>query len=370
MPTPIRDKRSPYWQYDFQRNKRRFYGSTGCAKKRDAQKFIDNILRKIALGLSDKPEISLDEACHLYWEDRGRHEESRKTTDYQLANLCNNIGANRLLSEIGLIQFRDFVNTRRESVSNASVNREWELARRVWRYAAKTYSVSAIEWGELKLKESQERIRELRADEEVRLFAKIPESLAPIVEFAILSGQRRSAIIGLRWDRLDWTQGEASIVNKGGGDHSFPLTIRMIELLLEQPKVDDCLFVFTYLCERPAPVRKDRPARRKGVRYPFSAQGWMRKWRKALKDAQIDDFRFHDLRHNDATRMVRRSGNLKAASTLLGHTDIRTTSRYAHVCKDDLREIMTATESRNITGQRLTALGINIEKTDSKEHME
>lgn len=367
MPKPIKDHRSPHWQYDFQRNKRRFYGSTLCTSKRDAQAFIDNLARKIALGINELPEITLDEACQVYWSNKGQHERSKKTTDYQLENICSIIGAKRFLSSINLDDFRNYVAKRRVQVSNASVNREWQLARRVWRHVAKTHDVSLIDWGDLRLEEPDERVRELKDDEERRLFDMLPDKLMAIVEFAILTGQRRSAVIDLRWDRIDWRHGEATIVNKGGNDHTIPLTGRILELLLEQPRVDDCPFVFTYVCERPSPARKDRPPRRKGVRYPFTQQGWQRQWRKALADAGVKDFRFHDLRHTSATRIMRSTGNLKAASALLGHTDIRTTSRYAHIGKDDLRNIMTATESRNNTGQRLTGLNVNVENSDAKE---
>lgn len=354
MPKPIKDERSPYWQYDFQRNKRRFYGSTGCTSKRKAQEFINKLLDKIAEGALDKPEISLDQACDAYWTDKGQYESASATTEYQLANLCEIIGKDRLLSEITLKNFRDYVARRRVQVSNASVNREWQLARRVWKHVSKTNAVSNIEWGELRLSEPTERVRELKQDEEQRLFEALPDSLKPVVEFAILSGQRRASIIALRWDGLNWQAGTATITQKRGKAHTFPLSDAMALLLLEQPQLDDCPFVFTYVCERPAPARKDRPARRKGVRYPFSVQGWERKWRKAKLDAGVTDFRFHDLRHTTATRIVRASGNFKAAGKLLGHTDIRTTSRYAHVEVDDLRDIMADTESRNNTGQRLT----------------
>lgn len=354
MPSPIKDQRSPYWQFDFQRNKRRFYGSTGCTSKRKAQEYINKLLDRIAAGTFDKADITLDMACAAYWENKGRHESSHVTTEYQLANLCNGLGKDKLLREITLKDFREYVAKRRAKVSPASVNREWQLARRVWKFAAHDYSVSSIEWGELRLDEPKERVRELRQDEEQRLFDALPDSLKPLVEFAILSGQRKSAVIGLRWDMIDWHNGLATIVNKGGAPHTFPLTQAMANLILEQPVVDDCPFVFTYVCERPAPKRKDRPARIKGERYPFSAQGWSRKWKKAKEAANVTDFRFHDLRHTTATRVLRTTGNIKAAGTLLGHTDIRTTSRYAHIQTEDLRQMMRDTESRNNTGQRLT----------------
>lgn len=354
MPKPLKDKRSPNWQYDFQRNGRRFYGSTGTANKRAAQKHIDALIDRIAEGTHGHGEITINEACDAYWQDKGQHERSHRTTEYQLANLVEGFGANTLLTSITIKEFRLYVAKRRAQVSNSSVNREWQLARRVWRHVAETHRVSTIKWGELKLDEPAERIRELSAAEETALFEQLPAALRPVVEFAILSGQRRSAVIGLRWDKIDWEANEATIINKGGDPHTFPLTPAMKALIAEQPTVTDCPFVFTYECERRSPKRKDRPARRKGLRYPFTLQGWQRKWRKALTDAGIGDFRFHDLRHTSATRIMRATGNIKAASKLLGHTDIRTTSRYAHVGMDDLRELMSGTEARNNTGKRLT----------------
>ena len=62
--------------------------------------------------------------------------------------------------------------------------------------------------------------------------------------------------------------------------------------------------------------------------------------RKALADAGIPDFRFHDLRHTFATRLLRKTGNLKLVSRLLGHTTVETTTRYAHVLDGDLQSAM------------------------------
>jgi integrase len=185
----------------------------------------------------------------------------------------------------------------------------------------------------------------LSADEESRLFEKLPANLVPIVEFALLSGQRRTAIIELRWSDVDLQAARAKVRAKGGGWHNFPLSPRMVAIIAAQPKV--CPQVFTYVCTRQAPRRADRPARQVGERYPFSKQGWARQWRKALERAGIEDYRFHDNRHTAATRNLRATGNLKGVQKLLGHTNIETTSRYAHALEDDVRAMLFATESRN-----------------------
>src|SRR5262249_22332816 len=58
--------------------------------------------------------------------------------------------------------------------------------------------------------------------------------------------------------------------------------------------------------------------------------------------AGVADFRIHDLRHTGATRTLRASKNLRAVKEMLGHADIKTTMRYAHVLVDDVAEAMTA----------------------------
>lgn len=372
-----KDPRSPYWQYDFQRNKQRFHGSTGCRTKRDAEKFESDLKRRVALGDDSRPVQTIDEACEAYWLDKGQHENNAATTKYQLANLCKLLGERKMIGDVRQADMRSFVAKRRATVSPASINRELALMQRVMKHARlagidipQPDTELAIKWKDLKLAEPRERVRELSGDEQRKLFEHLDDDLAAVVEFAILSGQRRGAIVGLLWENVDLGAGRARVHTKGDVWHVFPFTARMVEIVMGRPKVDDCPFVFTYKCQRPAPARKDRPPRRKGVRYPFSAEGWKRQWSAALNAAGITDFRFHDLRHTTATRTIRSSGNLKAAQKLLGHTDIATTARYAHVLEDDLRAIMADTESRNSYGAILQVEPETATKTAENDGVE
>lgn len=346
-----RTPKSPYWQYDFQRKGRRFHGSTGCTRKLDAQRYEGELKRKALLGQEVKPNITVDEACGTWWSTVGEQQRSHATSRYQLNNLIAGLGATVLLTDIGFAQLDLYVARRRAKVANASVNREAELARRVWRHAAdRGFDVPPIEWGKLLLREPKERVRELSATEEEALFTKLPDDLAALVEFALLSGQRRTAIVTLVWADVDLKGMRATVSTKGSVRHTFPLTPRMATIIANRPKVSPQ--VFTYVCQRPSPPRADRTRRLKGHRYPFSKQGWTRTWRTALKDAGIADFRFHDIRHTTGTRVLRATGNLKAVQKLLGHEDITTTARYAHAMEDDVREALLAAESRNSTGTR------------------
>lgn len=341
-----RPAKSPRYHFDFQWKGQRYHGSTGCSSKRDAERFEADYRRKVALGEKTRPTITVEEACTTWQEMVGDHKRSAKNTLYQLGFLIAGLGGRRMLHDLTFKDVQDYAARRRAMVSDASVNREVQLLRRVVRWTKpRGFDVPDIEWKGLLAPEPL-RIRELSADEEGRLFAALPDNLKPIVEFALLSGQRRSEIVTLRWADVDQTGQRATVSVKGGGRHTFPLSGRMLAIIKAQPKI--CPQVFTYVCLRPSPPRKDRPRRVKGERYPFSAGGWARQWKRALKDARIEDYRFHDNRHTAATRNLRATGNLKAVSKLLGHTNVTTTSRYAHALEDDVRAMLSATESRTI----------------------
>ena len=89
-------------------------------------------------------------------------------------------------------------------------------------------------------------------------------------------------------------------------------------------------FVFTYEAQRTI------EGRFKGERYPLTVSGVKTNWRRLRKAAGVSDFRFHDFRHDFATKLLRRSRNLKLTQKALNHSDIRTTLKYAHVLDDEV----------------------------------
>lgn len=338
-------KNSPYWHYDFKIQGRRFCGSTGQLSKKEARKTEAQKRKELSEG-PKADAVTLDTAASLYLDNAKATQASHNTTRYQLANLCDNLKGTSLLSEVRQQDFVGHVAKRRATVSNASVNREIQLARRLWKYASKKLNakVSSIEWSDLMLKEPRERIRELTSEEEERLYVALRPDLHDFVTFALVTGARRSAVINLRWSDIDKRAGIAKIIRKGGGTQSLPLTPALMALIDRQLVVGP--FVFTYVCQ------KSRGKRIRGERYPMTQNGWNKAWRAARAAAELEDFRFHDLRHTAATRLLRATKNLKVVQALLGHTDIGTTARYAHVQDEDVRDGLLAVESRNSTGTR------------------
>src|SRR6476660_1167581 len=55
-------------------------------------------------------------------------------------------------------------------------------------------------------------------------------------------------------------------------------------------------------------------------------------WKKHLKNAGIENFRWHDLRHTFASRLVMKGVDIYTVSKFLGHSSTEVTERYAHLC--------------------------------------
>lgn len=341
-------KASPFWHYDFVIAGTRFHGSAGTTSRRAAEAVEARLRTEAASSATRrKPALTLDHAAARYWNEVAKHQASAKTTEYQLANLCAGIGADTYLHDIAAPVLTTYVSKRRSKVSDASTNREIELLRRLLRRADRAWRVDVgepIDWKAILLHEPEGRVRELTQAEEARLFQHLRQDLHPLIRFAIMTGVRLQNAIALTWPQVDFDAGVIRLMTKsrkpGGEIHLIPLVPDLVALLSAE-RGRHPTRVFTY------EVARGRGERKRSTRRPFTLTGWRKAWSRALTQAGIADFRFHDLRHTAATRTLRASQNLKVVQTLLGHKDIATTSRYAHAMLDDVAAAMAATISRN-----------------------
>ena len=185
-----------------------------------------------------------------------------------------------------------------------------------------------------------ERVRELSEDEGDKLDAATREDLAPFFAFARASGLRLRECL-LRWSEIDWNARQITKLGKGGRRVTVPITETIREILwpLRGHHPD---FVFTYVAQR------TRDGRIKGAHYPLNYSGVQSCWQRVRKLAGVTGFRFHDHRHDFATKLLRETGNLKLVQKALNHRNIRSTLRYAHVLDSEVAEAMErVAKSRN-----------------------
>lgn len=357
-----RRKGSPYWQYDFTVAGLRFRGSTETADKEQA-KGIAAKHRASALNqqhFPTKESMTIGQAFGRYFEEVAEFQPSADDTFRQLDRMEKDFGSGALLSRVQDSQIAERIARRRSDtfrkhpISNATVNRETELLRRVYRRAVKVWNVdigAMPDWAGLLLPESAGRTRALTGSEVPALLdavqRRFPDLLAP-VRFSLMTGVRLMNALSLRWSQVDFDARRVMFRTKSKKPGGEILNIPIDGLLLTEIANQSGLhpeFVFTY------EVRRKRGPRLKGQRKPFTKTGWRKDWKKALEDAGIDDFRWHDLRHTYATGALQRTRDIYMVKRMLGHRDIRSTERYAHVLDQDLRAGMEATARHILDAQ-------------------
>ena len=167
-------------------------------------------------------------------------------------------------------------------------------------------------------------------DEVERLEAATRDDYAPLFAFAMATGMRQSECL-LKWSEVNWDARQIRKSGKGKRPVMVPITETIREILWplrgQHPE-----FVFTYLA-----VRTHR-GWVKGRRYPITLAGLRAHWHRLREVAGVTGFRFHDFRHDVATKALRETRNLKLVQRMLNHADIRHTLRYAHVLDEEVAE--------------------------------
>ena len=298
--------------------------------------------------------MSFDIAADRYWMEAGQHS---KETDLEpnIARLVEWIGADTPLAEIHDDMLARLVARRRREprreapkfglVSAATVNRTvTQLLRRILTRARKKWRIPLSvepDWAGHILKEPAERTRELRFDEEAAIESVERGDYRPARLLAQATGLRRREVVSLTWSQVDWGAGIIRVVQKGDKPHVIPITTEITDILLPL-RGHHHTHVFTFVAKRTRTCAKSGNRYERGTRYPITYQGWGTTFARTRKKAGVEDLRIHDLRHTGATRTLRASKNLRAVKEMLGHTDIKTTMRYAHALVDDVAEAMIA----------------------------
>lgn len=175
-----------------------------------------------------------------------------------------------------------------------------------------------------KPKESRGRVRFLSDDERARLLKACKESsnphLYPAVVLALSTGMRSGEIMGLTWDVVDLNRGRAILhETKNGERRAVAITGHALEVVKEMSKVRriDSNLLF--------PSKENTPQK------PQKPMNLRLDWVAALKVADIQDFRFHDLRHSAASYLAMNGASLAEIAEVLGHKTLQMVKRYAHL---------------------------------------
>lgn len=180
----------------------------------------------------------------------------------------------------------------------------------------------------VKVAKRTERERFLSVAEVAKLFQKlnalvadgsVPRDHGDIIRLLLLTGARKTEIVGLRWSEVDIERRRLVLpperTKAGGktGDRRIHLPTAATMILGATSKRRGSPYVFT------------------AIRGVGPTNGLQKSWSRVRTAAGIPDVRIHDLRHSFASLAAADGASLLMIQKALGHADSRTTQRYAHL---------------------------------------
>jgi integrase len=224
----------------------------------------------------------------------------------------------RALREIVPGDVERYKARRIREVSPATVNRELMFLKRLFNLALGDGKAERNPVREVKFfKEDNERVRWLTDEEEPRLRAGLGEREWPKVSFALNTGFRQANQFGLPWSDVNFETGVVTARGSKSGDtYHVPMNQELRDLLRGLESRLKSAWVFPSL----------------NGKSPLNATNYVnRVFAPAVERAGIANFRWHDLRHTFASRLVMAGVDLSTVRELMGHKTISMTQRYAHL---------------------------------------
>jgi integrase len=200
----------------------------------------------------------------------------------------------------------------------ATVNREMStlskalnIAKNEWEWIREN-PLSRVQ----KEREDNKRQRWLLEEEEKLLLAVCPDWLRDVVTFAIYTGMRQGEIINLEWKDVDMFRKCVILLKtKNKEPRTIPLADTALEVIKRRSKFRNLKVRTVFLSVTGGKIEQAKLGK---------------KFRRALEEAGITNFRFHDLRHTFGSRLAQAGADLFHIARLMGHKNISTTMRYLH----------------------------------------
>ncbi|MHB8174257.1 MAG: tyrosine-type recombinase/integrase [Nitrospirota bacterium] len=319
--------------------------STGEKVKEKARSVERNLLKELALVEQKplpffKPEPANAEEASFkdVWEKYMSEEATLNAPGtFERAKQCAKnflplIGDLKLSAITPSVLNQYKVKRLKDGVCLATVAKELKFVQRVFSLCKREWELlehSPFERFEVPAV-NNELTRYLQPGQLEKLLTAAPEWLRPIIQVARLTGIRRGNLAALTWQQVDLTHKTLFLGQTKNGD---PLLVPLVDEAFGTFKAlhkskSSCPFVFHMEGKQLLPEQ--------------ISQAFIR----TCKKADITNFRFHDLRHDFATRLVKKGVELYRVGKLLAHRTVTMTKRYAHLNIDDLRDAVSVLNNR------------------------
>ncbi|MEX0900328.1 MAG: site-specific integrase [Gammaproteobacteria bacterium] len=265
--------------------------------------------------------ITFKEVLERYLRDVAPSKRGGVIEEYQLRRLRRHPIVGLPVGKLKPADLGAYRDQRLREVSAGTVRRELGIV-------SVALEIARREWGLIETNPARDvrfppsprprtRRLEARHREGDRLLAACAASheplLLPVVEFAIETAMRRGEILSLVWEHVDLARRTAMLPEtKNGHLRVVPLSSRAVEVLEELPP------------QTAGPV------------FPLTVPTLKRQFARAVKLAGLEDFRFHDLRHEATTRLFEKGLAMMEVASITGHRDPRKLRGYTHLAAEAL----------------------------------
>lgn len=348
---------SKYWYMQFQFNGEMHIRSTRTTNKKTAEQM--EVEWKAQLHAQQyrgrKPRISLADAFQQYKVAKKGIASYANLLAHE-AVLFRLLPMKKCIDEITAHDLERFKQARiNEGVGAEIIKYGLLLVRGTWKFSKKLgYQVSDLEFPTVKIpkvplrylssEEESRLLRELAPDREgpgLKPMAERSEELKRVMQDAydlvillLDTGARYSEIANIEWQRIDLAERAIYLWrSKVENETVLYMTDRVFEVLCRREKTKTGPYVFS---------------NREGEARGYCTQSI----RKAILRAGLKRCRVHTLRHTLASRLVQNGMSVYEVREILGHSDIKTTMRYAHLesrqVTSKARDVINQLNQRNI----------------------
>jgi len=338
-------KESPIWWMCFVVNGKQYRRSTDTDDEKLAGKIFAKVQTQIVEGkwfdIDQTKNRTFDEMMEVYFSkirDKQSTLERKKDALQHLEKFFGGWSLDKITAE----SVDDYKQARLdEGAADSTILNEVRLLGHAFNTVKWARSNPVRDAKRIKLKAG--RIdRWLTLEEEAKLLPKTKDKLNGELEDIVIldlnTGLGQEEILKLQWPQIDLSRKTFTTSREktrrqrskrsgsNGSDDSNTRTIPLNKIacaLLKECTMASEMSGYVFHDENGNMIKADK---------------LKKTFRKAVKESGIAHFRFHDLRHTFATRLVQAGVDLYKVAKLLGHKDISTTQRYAHHCPESLRD--------------------------------
>ncbi|ROT44710.1 site-specific integrase [Pusillimonas sp. NJUB218] len=332
-------QRGAYWRAEV---RRKGYKPTYRTfdTRQQAQKWARSIEAEMDVGSyidrSQAERTTLSEALNRYLQEvvptkRHPYQESRR-----ISRWLDNDLAYRSLASLRGVDFARYRDLRREAGrAENTIRLELQLISHLYETARKEWGMESLGNPLQNIRKpsgSRARSRRLESGEYDRIHARLDASTnryaAPVFDLAIETSLRQGVLFQLRWEWVDL--GKRMIM--------FPGNMLTVENKSVPPILPLSIKATAVLKEMPAQTLESQNADSTGLVLKTTANAVVCLWKRTLADLGIEDLRWHDLRHEAASRLFEKGLHPMEVTSITGHRSMQMLKRYTHLKPESLLE--------------------------------